>query len=81
MNRPTVHFASRHSSGNTLWILGAVCCALKQQNRNEEAEAVQDEVLHHSLSYMEALKKMNRYVRLIDDDEYYDLNSNGEDPV
>lgn len=81
MSKPIIHFASRHSSGNTYWVLGAVCSYLKQQGRHEEAEALQDDVLNHSGSYLDALKKMSRYAQLVDDDEYYDLSTIMEDPV
>jgi hypothetical protein len=72
-----VHFRSRHESGNTLWILGAVCTVLRENDKSDECEALQKEVMG-SQSYLEALKCMNKRVHLVDDDEYYDFDEAAE---
>ena len=67
MNRPEIHFASNHSSGNIFWIMGAVRDALRKERRISEWNDLYQEVTN-SNSYEEALRLMNEHVRLIDDD-------------
>ena len=67
MNRPEIHFASKHSSGNIFWIMGAVRDALRKERRISEWNDLYQEVTN-SNSYEEALRLMNEHVHLIDDD-------------
>ena len=73
MNRPEIHFASKHSSGNIFWIMGAVRDALRKQRRISEWNDLYQEILN-SGSYEEALGKINKLVHLIDDDGVYVLD-------
>lgn len=72
MNRPEIHFASNHSSGNVFWIMGAVRDALRKQRRISEWNDLYQEVQNCG-SYVEALRLMNEHVHLIDDDGLYVL--------
>lgn len=63
----TVHFRSRHESGNIFWILGAVRKIMQKERRiteyNDMWQAVQN-----SGSYEDALQIIGQHVPLIDDD-------------
>ena len=72
MSKPKIHFASRHSSGNVFWIMGAVRDALRKERRISEWNDLYQAVTN-SGSYEEALKLMNEHVHLIDDDGVYRL--------
>ena len=67
MKNQTVHFQSRHESGNIFWILGAVRNIMQKERKitayNDMWEAVQK-----SGSYESALKIIGKHVHLIDDD-------------
>lgn len=72
MSKPEIHFASRHSSGNVFWIMGAVRDTLRKERRISEWNDLYQAVTN-SGSYEEALKLMNEHVHLIDDDGVYRL--------
>jgi len=65
--KPTVHFRSRHETGNIFWILGTVRNIMRKERRiteyNDMWEAVQK-----SGSYEAALKIIGKHVLLVDDD-------------
>ena len=63
----TVHFRSRHETGNIFWILGAVRKVMQKERRITEYNDMWQEVLN-SGSYEEALQIIGKSVRLIDDD-------------
>lgn len=65
--KPTVHFQSRHESGNIYWIVGMVRDVLRKQRRITEFNDMRDRVFL-SGSYQEALAIIGEYVTLVDDD-------------
>ena len=71
MQKPEVHFESRHESGNVFAILGLVRAALRKQRRINEYNELRDKVLGQAGSYEEALAMMREHVTLIDDDGTY----------
>lgn len=71
MQKPEVHFESRHESGNVFAILGLVRAALRKQRRINEYNELRDKVLSQAGSYEEALAMMREHVALIDDDGIY----------
>lgn len=70
MRKPTVHFRSRHESGNIYVILGFVRDALHRQQRIADFSILRDRVFA-SASYGEALAVIRETVSLIDDDGVY----------
>lgn len=70
MNKPVIHFASRHESGNIYFILALVQTALRKERRITDFNTMRDEVFH-SDSYTEALAAIRKYVDLVDDDGEY----------
>ena len=71
MQKPEVHFESRHESGNVLYVLALVRTAMRKQRRINEYNALRDKVLSQAGSYEEALAMMREHVALIDDDGKY----------
>lgn len=67
MEKPTVHFRSRHESGNIFVILALVRRELQKQRRITDYNNLRDRVTS-SDSYMEALAIIRETVNLIDDD-------------
>lgn len=65
--KPTIHYRSRHESGNIFWILAAVRDVLQKQRRITEFNDLRDRVFA-SGSYQEALGHIGKLVTLIDDD-------------
>ena len=65
--KPTMHFRSRHESGNIYWILAAVRRVLQKQRRITDYNNLRDRVTA-SGSYQEALAIIRERVNLIDDD-------------
>ena len=66
-DKPTIHFRSRHESGNIYWILAAVRRVLQKQRRITDYNNLRDRVTA-SGSYKEALAIIRGTVNLIDDD-------------
>ena len=67
MEKPTVHFRSRHESGNIFVILALVRRELQKQRRITDYNNLRDRVTS-SDSYTEALAIIRETVNLIDDD-------------
>lgn len=67
MEKPIVHFRSRHESGNIFVILGLVRRALQKQRRITEYNDLRDKVTG-SGNYRDALAIIRETVNLIDDD-------------
>lgn len=67
MEKPTVHFRSRHESGNIFVILGLVRRALQKQRRITEYNDLRDKVTG-SGNYRDALAIIREKIDLIDDD-------------
>ena len=65
--KPTIHYQSRHESGNIFWILAAVRDVLQKQRRITDYNDLRDRVMN-SGSYREALEHIGQYVTLVDDD-------------
>lgn len=67
MKKQTVHFSSRHETGNIFWILGKARTIMQKERKitayNDMWEAVQK-----SGSYEAALNIIGQHVTLIDDD-------------
>lgn len=68
MNKPVIHFRSRHETGNIFVILAMVLRALQEQGRADEFNGIRDRVTA-SKSYREALDVIWETVDLVDDDE------------
>lgn len=68
MNKPVIHFRSRHETGNIFVILAMVLRALQEQGRADEFNGIRDRVTT-SKSYREALDVIRETVDLVDDDE------------
>ena len=66
----TIHFASRHESGNIFHLLALVRAAMHKARRINEYNDLRDDVLACS-SYDEALGIIRQHVTLIDDDDVY----------
>lgn len=71
MKKPTVHFQSRHESGNIYFLTGLVRNALQRQQRITDWNSLRDKIFSDSHSYDEALSHIREYVDLIDDDGVY----------
>ena len=67
MDKPTIHFRSRHESGNIFVILALVRRELQKQHRINDYNNLRDRVTA-SGSYEEALAVIRETVNLIDDD-------------
>ena len=65
--KPTIHYRSRHESGNIFWILASVRDVLQKQRRITDYNDLRDRVMN-SGSYREALEHIGQYVTLVDDD-------------
>lgn len=64
---PTIHFRSRHESGNIYWILAEVRRVLQKQRRITDYNNLRDRVMV-SGSYQEALAIIRETINLTDDD-------------
>lgn len=66
MDKAVIHFASRHSTGNVYWIMGAVRQQMQKEHRitdwNNAWERIQQ------TDYAGAIAIMRELVDLIDDD-------------
>ena len=66
MDKAVIHFASRHSTGNVYWIMGAVRQQMQKERRitdwNNAWERIQ------RMDYAGAIAIMRELVDLIDDD-------------
>ncbi len=67
MQKPTIHFRSRHESGNIFVILALVRREMQEQRRITDYNNLWDRVTA-SGSYQEALAIIRETVNLIDDD-------------
>lgn len=67
MNKPTIHFRSRHESSNIFVILALVRREMQKQRRITDYNNLRDRVTA-SGSYQEALAIIRETVNLIDDD-------------
>jgi hypothetical protein len=67
MQKPTIHFRSRHESGNIFVILALVRREMQKQRRITDYNNLRDRVTH-SHDYREALAIIRETVNLIDDD-------------
>ena len=67
MEKPTVHFRSRHESGNIFVILALVRHKMQKQRRITDYNNLRDRVTS-SGSYEEALAIIRGTIELIDDD-------------
>ncbi len=76
MNKPEVHFQSRHESGNIYATLSLVQWALRKQHRITDYNNLRDRVLNEAQSYDEALSIIREVVDLIDDDGIYNVDRN-----
>ena len=65
--QPTIHFRSRHESGNIFVILALVRLEMQKQRRITDYNNLRDRVTA-SGSYQEALAIIRETVNLIDDD-------------
>ena len=67
MEKPTIHFSSRHESGNIFFILALVRREMQKQRRITDYNNLRDRVTR-SHDYREALAIIRETVNLIDDD-------------
>ena len=67
MGKPTVHFRSRHESGNIFVILALVRREMQKQRRITDYNNLRDSVMS-SHNYREALGIIREEINLIDDD-------------
>ena len=65
--KPTLHFQSRHETGNIYWILWKVRDIMRKDRMITAFNNMRDAV-EESGSYEEALQIIGLHVRLIDDD-------------
>ena len=69
MEKATIHFRSRHESGNIFVILGLVRREMQKQRRITEYNDLWEQV--HKGSYDDAIRLIREKVNLIDDDGIY----------
>lgn len=70
MEKPTIHFRSRHESGNIFFILALVRKEMQKQRRITDYNNLRDRVTSAG-SYREALAIIRETISLIDDDGIY----------
>lgn len=69
MEKPTIHFRSRHESGNIFSILAMVRQELRKQRRITEYNELWEQV--QKGDYENAIRLIREKVNLIDDDGIY----------
>ncbi len=69
MEKPTIHFRSRHESGNIFAILAMVRQELRKQRRITEYNELWEQV--QKGDYENAIRLIREKVNLIDDDGIY----------
>lgn len=69
MEKPTIHFRSRHESGNIFAILAMVRQELRKQRRITEYSELWEQV--QKGDYENAIRLIREKVNLIDDDGIY----------